>query len=131
MTEPTGAKELKGKTGLKRLIDATRYSKDGLVQAFKSEEAFRQELILSAIGCVLLFFIPAPLTLKLIALFSLVFVLVTELLNSAVEAAIDRIGQEIHPLSKFAKDAGSCAVLLSLVFAAVAWLCLLWSAFCA
>ena len=126
---PQDARDLKGKTGIRRLINATRYSRDGFAKAFRTEEAFRQESILSVVGLVALFFIPAAFTLKLFAVFALVFLLVTELLNSAVEAAIDRIGLEIHPLSKFAKDVGSCAVLFSLFGAAVCWAVLIYHAF--
>ena len=97
---PQDARELKGKTGLRRLINATRYSRDGFLKAFRTEEAFRQESILALAGFLALFFIPAAFVLKLWALFALVFLLVTELLNSAIEAAIDRIGPEIHPMSK-------------------------------
>ena len=119
---PQDARDLKGKTGIRRLINATRYSRDGFAKAFRTEEAFRQESILSVVGLVALFFIPAAFTLKL-------FLLVTELLNSAVEAAIDRIGPEIHPMSKYAKDAGSCAVLFALTFCIFVWCVLLWDAF--
>ena len=118
---PQDARDLKGKTGIRRLINATRYSRDGFAKAFRTEEAFRQESILSVVGLVALFFIPAA--------FTLVFLLVTELLNSAVEAAIDRIGPEIHPMSKYAKDAGSCAVLFALTFCIFVWCVLLWDAF--
>ena len=118
---PQDARDLKGKTGIRRLINATRYSRDGFAKAFRTEEAFRQESILSVVGLVALFFIPA--------VFALVFLLVTELLNSAVEAAIDRIGPEIHPMSKYAKDAGSCAVLFALTFCIFVWCILLWDAF--
>ncbi len=128
-TPPKTAADLKGKSGLTRLINATRYSKEGFVAAFKSEEAFRQESILALILVVILPFIPAEISLKLLAFMSLVFVLVTELLNSGIEAAIDRIGPEIHPMSKFAKDVGSCAVLFSLICAGAVWITLLWSAF--
>lgn len=126
---PQDARDLKGKTGIRRLINATRYSRDGFAKAFRTEEAFRQESILSVVGLVALFFIPAAFTLKLFAVFALVFLLVTELLNSGVEAAIDRIGPEIHPMSKYAKDAGSCAVLFALTFCIFVWCVLLWDAF--
>lgn len=126
---PKSATELKGKSGLTRLINATRYSRDGFLTAFKNEEAFRQESILALLLVVVLPFIPAELSLKVLALMSLFFVMVTELLNSGIEAAIDRIGPEIHPLSKYAKDVGSCAVLFSLICAAVVWSVLLYSAF--
>jgi len=76
---PQDARDLKGKTGIRRLINATRYSRDGFAKAFRTEEAFRQESILSVVGLVALFFIPAAFTLKLFAVFALVFLLVTEL----------------------------------------------------
>ena len=75
------------------------------------------------------FFLPVELALRLMCLFSVVFVLVVELLNSGLEAATDRIGPEIHPKSKFAKDAGSAAVLFSLLFCAVTWISVLVTAF--
>lgn len=129
MTQPQSAHELKGKTGLRRLVNAARYSRDGFAAAFKSEEAFRQEFILAVVLTAVLPFVPADLTMKLLAFLSLIVVLVTELLNSGIEAAIDRIGAEIHPKSKFAKDAGSCAVLFALLGAGVVWAGLLWQAF--
>ena len=104
---PQDARDLKGKTGIRRLINATRYSRDGFAKAFRTEEAFRQESILSVVGLVALFFIPAAFTLKLFAVFALVFLLVTELLN----------------------DAGSCAVLFALTFCIFVWCVLLWDAF--
>lgn len=115
------ARDLKGKSGLTRLINATKYSADGIRTAFKTEEAFRQECLGALIGIPLAFFLPTELTLRIWCVFSIVFLLVTELLNSGIEAAIDRIGPEIHPLSKYAKDAGSAAVLIALTFAFVTW----------
>ena len=126
---PQDARDLKGKTGIRRLINATRYSRDGFIKAFKTEEAFRQESILSVVGFVALFFIPAAFTLKFFAVFALVFLLVTELLNSAVEAAIDRIGPEIHPLSKRAKDMGSFAVSLTIGLCLMVWISVLYCTF--
>ncbi len=123
------ANELKGKTGITRLINATRYSRDGIVQAWRSEEAFRQEALLAAILIPVSFFLPVELALRLLCLFSVVFVLIVELLNSGLEATVDRIGPEIHPKSKFAKDAGSAAVLFSLFFCSVTWISVLFTAF--
>lgn len=119
------ARDLKGKSGLTRLINATKYSADGIRTAFRNEEAFRQESLAAIILIPLAFFLPTELSLKLWCAFSVVFLLVTELLNSGLEAAIDRIGPEIHPLSKYAKDAGSAAVLFALTFAVVTWLSVL------
>ncbi len=119
------ARDLKGKSGLTRLINATKYSADGIRTAFRNEEAFRQESLAAILLIPLAFFLPTELSLKLWCAFSVVFLLVTELLNSGLEAAIDRIGPEIHPLSKYAKDAGSAAVLFALTFAVVTWLSVL------
>lgn len=108
-------------TGIRRLVNAARFSASGIKACFRTEEAFRQEIILSV------FFIPASfifggtLIEKLILLASVFLVLIVELLNTAVERAIDRISFEKHELSKEAKDMGSAAVLLSIILAAVIW----------
>ena len=128
MPEKT-ANDLKGKTGLTRLINATRYSYDGIRAALKSEEAFREELLLALILIPVSFFLPVELSLRLLCLFSIFLVLIVELLNSGIEAAIDRIGPEIHPKSKFAKDLGSAAVLFSLILCALIWGSVLFTVF--
>lgn len=128
MPEKT-ANDLKGKTGLTRLINATRYSYDGIRAALKSEEAFREELLLALILIPVSFFLPVELSLRLLCLFSVFLVLIVELLNSGIEAAIDRIGPEIHPKSKFAKDLGSAAVLFSLILCALIWGSVLFTVF--
>lgn len=115
------AKDLKGKTGIRRLINATRYSCEGIRAALRTEEAFRQEFYLSLVLLLVLPFLPLPLVLSLFCGFSLIFLLVVELLNTGIEAAIDRIGSEIHPLSKVAKDTASAAVLLALLHACAVW----------
>lgn len=125
-SEKADASALKGKRGFKRLVNALNYSAAGFRAAFAKEDAFRQECILGLVLTVVLLFLEADAALKLLAFVSIMFVLVTELLNSGIEAAIDRIGMEIHPLSKYAKDAGSCAVLFALLAAAVCWAVLLW-----
>lgn len=123
------AHQLKGKTGLRRLINATRYSRDGIVAAFKNEAAFRQE----AVCCLFLipsaFVLPVETIYQLAAIGSLFLLLIVELLNSGIEAAIDRIGPELHEKSKFAKDVGSAAVLFALIHAIVVWVCILLQAF--
>ncbi len=128
MPEKT-ANDLKGKTGLTRLINATRYSYDGIRAALKSEEAFREELLLALVLIPVSFFLPVELSLRLLCLFSVFLVLIVELLNSGIEAAIDRIGPEIHPKSKFAKDLGSAAVLFSLILCALTWGSVLFTVF--
>jgi diacylglycerol kinase (ATP) len=110
-----------GNTGIRRLLRATVYSVQGFVHAFRNEAAFRQELALTVV------LVPAALWLgrdvieraTLVAV--LFFVLVVELLNSAVEAAVDRHGDEHHELSGAAKDLGSAAVFVSLTIVVVAW----------
>lgn len=107
--------------GLKRIVNAFFFSLAGFKATWSHEEAFRQE--------VLLFIVTAPLALwlgetaieKLLLIGSIVLVLVVELLNSAVEAVVDRVGFEHHELSGRAKDIGSAAVMLSLLWAAVTW----------
>ena len=116
------ARDLKGKSGLTRLINATKYSADGIRTAFKNEEAFRQESLGAVVLVPVAFFLPVSLPLTLWCVFSLVFLLVTELLNSGIEA-------EIHPLSKYAKDAGSAAVLFALTFTVITWVSVILSIF--
>lgn len=109
-------------TGLRRIINACGYSRDGLVTTFRKEAAFRQESI-AALALLPLAFALAPDRVFLaLMIASILLVLIVELLNSAIEAAIDRFGPERHPLAKHAKDAGSAAVLLALILAAVVWL---------
>lgn len=115
----------KGKSGVQRLWNACRYSADGLRQAWCSEAAFRQEALLVAVLVPLSFFLPVGGIGRGLMIFSVLLILIVELLNSAIEAAIDRISLERHPLAKRAKDAGSAAVLFSLVNAVVVWACVL------
>jgi len=116
----------KGKTGLTRLRNALAYSLAGLRAAFRHEDAFRQEALLAAV------LIPLALTLgpdglsRALMIACVLLVLIVELLNSAIEATVDRISLEHHPLAKRAKDIGSAAVFLALLNAAVVWLCVLW-----
>jgi len=111
----------KNAKGYKRIVNATQFSIYGFKAAWKSEEAFRQEVILSALLIpVGLFFGNTPAEKALLVLSCLV-VVITELLNSAIEAAVDRIGLEKHPLSKQAKDMGSAAVFVSLMVVAFVW----------
>ena len=112
--------------GVKRLINAFFYSVDGLKATFKSETAFRQEVILAAIGIPLAFFLTTDRLEQAAMVGSLLLVLIVELLNSAIEAVVDRFGPEHHPLAKHAKDAGSAAVLLALILTGIVWLLCLW-----
>lgn len=112
----------KGNRGLTRAWHAAKNSWCGLVYAFLEESAFRQELTLFGLLAPIAFFLPVTLLEKALLISSLVMVLVVELLNSSVEAAIDRISFEHHDLSKRAKDFGSAAVMLTLLITLLMWL---------
>jgi diacylglycerol kinase (ATP) len=111
----------KGKTGLRRLLNAVSYSVSGFGSAFRHEEAFRQEVLLAVVLAAIAIWLNISGMAKALLIFSVLLVLVVELLNSAVEAAVDRISLENHRLAKRAKDIGSAAVFLSLVNVAVVW----------
>lgn len=111
----------KGKIGLRRLWNAFHYSLAGLKAAYRNEDAFRKEILLAAALIPLALFLPAGAVGKALMIASVLLVLIVELLNSAVEATVDRISLEDHPLAKRAKDIGSAAVLLSLVNLTVVW----------
>jgi diacylglycerol kinase (ATP) len=115
----------KGKTGLQRIWNAFFYSLEGLTAAFRHEDAFRQEVFLAALLVPAAFFMPASGIGKALMVASVLLVLIVELLNSAVEAAVDRISLENHQLAKRAKDIGSAAVFISLVDVPVVWLLVL------
>jgi len=111
----------KGNRGLARAWHAAKNSWCGLVYAFMEESAFRQELTLFVILTPIAIALPINLLEKSLLISSLMMVLVIELLNSSVEAAIDRISFDHHDLSKRAKDFGSAAVMLALFVAALLW----------
>jgi diacylglycerol kinase (ATP) len=111
----------KGRTGFTRLRRALRYSVDGLLAAYRHEDAFRQELRLALLLVPAALLMPVNGTAKALLIGSVLLVLVVELLNSAVEAVTDRISIEDHVLAKQAKDMGSAAVLVALVLLAVVW----------
>jgi diacylglycerol kinase (ATP) len=123
------SRTLKGRRGLRRVLDATRYSIDGLRAAWAHEDAFRQELILAAIMIPAALLLPVPLLEKILLVGVVVLVLIVELLNTGIEAAIDRDSFEINPLGKRAKDYGSAAVMLSLLLAGGTWAAILWARF--
>ncbi|WP_289077675.1 diacylglycerol kinase [uncultured Parasutterella sp.] len=127
--QPKDASELKGKTGLRRLINATRYSAQGFKAAWKTEDAFRQESVLTVILIPVAVLLPVSLVYKLLLISSVILVLIVEVLNSAIEAVVDRFGGEIHPLSGKAKDLGSAAVFLALTLAIITWVSILADAF--
>ena len=111
----------KGKTGLRRIWNAFGYSMHGLRAAYKHEDAFRQEIRLSIILIPLALWLPATQIGKLMMIASILLVLIVELLNSAIEAAVDRISLENHNLAKRAKDIGSAAVFVSMMNVLLVW----------
>ena len=121
VSEELSASPHKGKTGLRRIWNALFYSVEGFKAAYRHEDAFRQECLLAIILIPLACFMPASGVGKALMIASILLVLIVELLNSAVEAAVDRISLENHQLAKRAKDIGSAAVFVSLANVAVVW----------
>jgi diacylglycerol kinase (ATP) len=115
----------KGKTGLRRLINAFGYSIAGTLAAFKHEDAFRQEVILTAILTPVAIYYGETAIDQALMIGSLLLIIIVELLNSSIEAAVDRISVKHHKLAKRAKDIGSAAVFFSLINAAVIWFLIL------
>lgn len=111
----------KGKTGLTRLLNAFGYSLAGFRAAYQHEDAFRQEILLALILIPLALCMPVGYLGKALMIGSILLVIIVELLNSAIEATVDRISLENHDLAKRAKDIGSAAVLVSLVNVLVVW----------
>ncbi|TFG87398.1 MAG: diacylglycerol kinase [Chromatiales bacterium] len=118
-----------GKRGLRRLRDATVYSAAGLATAWRSEEAFRQEVLLAVVLVPLALWLGQTAMERLLLIGSWLMVMIVEVLNSAIEATVDRISDEHHPLSAKAKDLGSAAVFLSLLLALLAWATIAWQRF--
>ncbi|MFZ6676034.1 diacylglycerol kinase [Undibacterium sp. Xuan67W] len=121
--------EFKSKSGVKRIFSAFFYSIDGFKSAWKNEHAFRQELILVVIGAIAALGLPVSSFEKLMMIASLLLILVVELINSAIEAVVDRVSLERHSLSKNAKDFGSAAVLLTLLISLATWGVILFNRF--
>lgn len=115
----------KGKTGVTRLLNALRYSIDGLRECYRLEDAFRQEVILALVLLPVAVFLPVSGVGHALMIGSVLLVLMVELLNSAIEATVDRVGLEKHDLSKRAKDIGSAAVLMSLLNVLAVWSCVI------
>lgn len=114
-------------TGFLRIIKAAGYSWQGLRAAWQHEAAFRQEAI-AALGAVAIAcWLDVDAITRVLLIGSVVLVVIVEILNSAIEAVVDRIGQERHPLAGRAKDMGSAAVLLAILLALFVWIALLWS----
>lgn len=121
----SGESPFKGKTGLQRVWNALFYSIAGLKAAYRHEDAFRQEFWLAAILIPASFFLPVSGAGHALMIASVLLVLIVELVNSAIEAAVDRISLEHHSLAKRAKDIGSAAVLVALINVLATWLLIL------
>ena len=120
------AADKKGKSGIKRIINAFGYSKDGLAAAYRYESAFRQVLWLNLILIVLTFILNFDSATKMLLIIASFVSLITELFNTAIEAAVDHTSTEKHELAKRAKDAGSAAQLLALTMLGIVWAIALW-----
>ena len=123
--DPANESPFKGKTGLRRVWNALTYSLAGLKAAYLCEDAFRQEVILAALLIPVALLLPVPWLGRGLMIASVLLVLIIELLNSAIEAVVDRVSLENHRLAKRAKDIGSAAVLVSLILVMVVWGCVL------
>ena len=117
----------KSKAGVARIWNAFLYSVEGLCAAFKHETAFRQEILLAVILIPAALLLPASGAGKALLLASVLLVLIVELINSAIEAVVDRVSLEHHPLAKRAKDFGSAAVFLSLINVPLVWVLVLFT----
>jgi diacylglycerol kinase (ATP) len=118
-----------GNTGIRRILRATRYSAQGFAQAWQHEAAFRQELVLAIVLTPAAIWLGETVVAQALLIGVLLLVLVVELFNSAIEAAIDRHGDEHHELSGRAKDMGSAAVFVSLVIVLLVWGAVAWERF--
>ena len=119
----------KGHTGLRRMSRAARHSVDGLAAALRSKSAFRQECLGAAILLPLAFWVGQSWVETSLLVATVMLVLIVELLNSGIEAAIDRVSLELHDLSKFAKDLASAAVFLSILLCSGVWVTALFQRF--
>ncbi|CAG0958086.1 undecaprenol kinase [Methylophilaceae bacterium] len=115
----------KGKTGLRRLLNAFGYSMAGIKAAYQNEDAFRQEVLMAIVLIPLAIYLGDNGLERAVMIASVMLVIIVELLNSSIEATVDRISLENHNLAKRAKDIGSAAVLMSLVNLAVVWILVL------
>ena len=111
----------KGKTGVRRVMNAFHYSMAGLRAAFSYEDAFRQEALLAVVLIPASFLLPVGGLSRALMIASVLLVLIVELLNSAIEAVVDRVSLDHHHLSKRAKDIGSAAVMIALLNAVLVW----------
>ncbi|HFZ1896927.1 TPA: diacylglycerol kinase [Serratia marcescens] len=116
-------------TGLTRIIKAVGYSYKGLSAAWQHEAAFRQELVVTLLAIILAVWLDVGAIARILLIGSVALVMIVEILNSAIEAVVDRIGSEHHELSGRAKDMGSAAVSLAIVLALFVWGTVLWQHF--
>ena len=120
-----------GKRGLRRLLDAAGYSAAGLTSAWRTEEAFRQEVVLGLVLAPLALWLGQTALERTLLIASWLVVMIVEILNTAIEATVDRISDDYHRLSGKAKDLGSAAVFLSVVLAVLVWGTVAWQRFAA
>lgn len=126
MQEPQ-TNDMKGKTGIKRIINAAHYSKDGLQAAYANEAAFRQLVVLNGVLILLAICLDFDTPIRMILIFASVFSLIVELFNTGLEAVVDDISLDKRPLAKRAKDVGSAAQMLAMILLAILWI-LAWCA---
>ncbi|MDR3412312.1 MAG: diacylglycerol kinase [Formivibrio sp.] len=120
-SKPNTESPFKGKTGVRRVLNALGYSLDGLASAWRNESAFRQVTLLAVLGIGLCLYLPLPAWGRAILITSHLGSLIVELLNSAIEAAVDHTSLARHELAKRAKDLGSAAQLVCLANLALMW----------
>ena len=115
----------KGKSGLKRILNATGYSISGFKAAYKNEAAFRQIVLINIILIPISFFLDVSRSEHVLLIIVCLFAMIVELFNSAIEAVVDRVSLEKHQLSKNAKDMGSAAQFVALSIISITWLFIL------
>ncbi|MBC3219488.1 diacylglycerol kinase [Serratia fonticola] len=113
-------------TGLTRIIKAAGYSYKGLTAAWQNEAAFRQELVATVVAIIVAVWLDVGTIARILLIGSVLLVMIVEILNSAIEAVVDRVGTEYHELSGRAKDMGSAAVSLAIILALFVWASVLW-----
>ena len=118
-----------GNTGITRIIKAAGYSWQGIKACYKNEAAFRQELGLALVLLPLALWLSESAMQLALMISSVILVLLVEIINSAIEAVVDRFGDELHELSGRAKDMGSAAVLFAFIYLLIIWAAILWENF--
>ena len=119
----------KGTSGIRRIINACGYSRDGLCAAWRNEAAFRQVTLLALVSIALTLALPLPFAARTVLIACSLLMLIIELFNSAIEAVVDYISLERHPLAKRAKDMGSAAQLIGLLNLALVWAVVVYGVF--